>query len=122
MISAECISLKYYPGDYSIVQGIKGGGCSGKTYLKKGKLVTQQGFGWGTSVTPSRYILLAKTANGSVEVDVGFYFKKYVGRLTERRRDLIEEHMPTKVMLVDNGSYYSVSECDMETWKQACGL
>jgi len=122
MIRVNCIYMKYIPGDCSIVQGIKGGGCPEKSYYKKGRRITQKGFGWGTSVVPSQYILYTKADDKSIVVDVGFYFKNEVGRLTERRRGLIEENMPEQVNMVNKGSYYEVSGDDMDAWKQACGL
>lgn len=122
MLRADCIYMRYIPGDYAIVQGIKGGGCPGKSYYKKGRRITQQGFGWATSTVPSQYILYTKADDKRIAVDVGFYFKTEVGRLTERRRGIIEDNMPEQVNLVDKGSYYEVSDDDMYAWKQACGL
>ena len=119
---AKCLRVSYIPGDFSLVQGIKGGGVSGNTYWKKGKKVTQHGFGYGTAVTPSDLILYAETDGGVISVSIGWFFKNTVGKLTAKRRAAIAASMPKKVSIQSGGRYYTVAESDLFKWKCAAGL
>ena len=121
-MKAKCLKLTYVEGGYSTVQGIKGGGSPGRSYYKKGKKITQQGFGWAKSVTPSELLLYAKVDDNVLELDVGYYFKREVGRLTKKRRDKIEAAMPEKVELVKNGGFINVSERSLDEWRADAGL
>ncbi len=110
-IRVETVDLHYEPGDYVAWNGVKGGG--------------PRGYGWDSCGVPSQYYLLALSAEGKVAVRIDRVFKKGIGRLTPKRRDLIRRTMPPTVALVmGDDPWYGkeqvlVSDEDLAKWVEA---
>lgn len=125
-MQARCIDLYYQPGDYKTVQRIKGG-VGGTSYYKKGKIHQPQGFGWEKQITPSKLILAVENGGECYEILVDKFFKKSVGRLTEKRRNKIRECMPETISIeqYENSkgrNYYVATEADLDKWLNSTGL
>ena len=123
-MKVKCVALKYFAGDYCLVQGIKGGGVPGRTYYSKGRRIEQEGFGYGRSITPSKLVLYAESDKHSFEIRVDPYFKENVGKLTEKRRNKIKNAMPDEIRIHKEAgeSFYRADESDLKAWKKAAGL
>lgn len=85
-LQVRTIDLRYEPGDYIAWNGVKGGG--------------PRGYGWDSRGIPSQYLLLALGPEGEVEVRIDRVFKQTIGRLSQKRRNLIKRTMPATVTLV----------------------
>lgn len=126
-MEVKCISLRYEAGDYSIGQGITGGGIPGRSCYKKGKVHQQQGCGWEKQITPSRLILIVEINGSYHEVWVDKFFKDSVGRLTTNRIEKIVQNMPEKICVneyekADGSVYYTVDESSLYMWKESASL
>lgn len=118
-----CLDLRYVPGDYSLVQGIKGGGTPGRTVSRNGKRVVEEGFGYGRSITSSKLELYAKTDDSSLKIRVDGFFKANVGRLTEKRRDKLRSAMPKEITVhKEMDGRYSADEKELRAWQKDAGL
>ncbi|MBL4933032.1 hypothetical protein [Clostridium paridis] len=126
-MEAKCISLRYEAGNYSIGQGISGGGIPGKSYFEKGKVHLQQGCGWEKQIAPSRLILMVEINGCNGEIWVDRFFKDAVGKLTAKRVEKLEKNMPEKIHVneykkADDSFYYTVDENDLYKWKENASL
>lgn len=121
---AKCLGLKYEPGDYYISQGHK----KGSRIKQNGDYTCfPQNTGWGKNIKPSRLTLSIGVDGKRYNTWVDKYFKDNVGRLTEKRIDIIETNMPETVEVIECegskiGKYYVVSEESMDAWLKATGL
>ncbi|CEK39978.1 hypothetical protein [Paraclostridium sordellii] len=126
MKRAKCLSINYQDGDYYTSQGERGSNY-GKVSFKKGYKKVNQGGGWATNTKPSRLILNIIVDGKIYETLIDRYFKYNVGRLTEKRRNLIAMNMPEFVNVHEyNNSkgeiYYVVDEQCLFLWQQRAGL
>ncbi|EOP02051.1 hypothetical protein ICS_05685 [Bacillus cereus BAG2O-3] len=121
---ARCLEVRYEKGDFYLTQKSRKGD---KTTYKNGYIRAPRGNGWANNYKPSRLIL-----HLHVEGNIGYswidrYFKDTVGRLTEKRKNIIISTMPLQVEVEEcynsNGErYYVVSEEDMKNWLNRTGL
>lgn len=124
MIEATCVAVQYIPGSHSTVPSfsrVKPGAL--KNIRKKGKRVTDRHTGWADVITGSQYLLRVLTDMGTEQSDinVGIYFKQWLGNLTPRRRTAIEATMPDHIIIEErvarNGEQYlAPREADMDAW------
>lgn len=125
-MKATCIFMRYYPGEYALRQGIRGGGVSGRSYYKSGKKHVQGGFGYEQIFTASQYILYVEIDEKVFGILVDHYFKTYVGKLTAKRRRRIEMAMPKSIHVKEckgrDGRYFIADEGDLQKWQKAAGL
>lgn len=121
---ANCLSLKYEPGDFYLTQGVKEGT---KTTYKNGYTHSPRGAGWGNNYKPSRLTLILDVDGSRGYSWIDRYFKDNVGRLTDNRLNKIEAAMPNTVEVEeyhrqDGTPYYVVDDKDMEAWVKRAGL
>lgn len=123
---ANCISVRYEPGEYQTRQGYKGGG-SGQSFYKNGYYHNTQGFGWAKCYKPSKLILFVERKNKVHEIWIDHYFKDNVGKLTSKRVSAITNSMPETIHIekcesMNGGSYYIADEADLALWQKAASL
>jgi hypothetical protein len=121
-MKALCKSVEYRAGSYELTQGVKGG-SAGKSI--GGKFFRSRGYGWGEHIEKSKLILHVIVLKERFEIWVDYFFKDNLGRLTEKRRVLIEQTMPKTVEVEEaegqkGTKYYEVSEADLEAWLTRC--
>lgn len=125
-MKVKCISMNYYPGDYTLKHGVRGGGVLGKSYFKSGKKHVQGGFGYEQVFTPSQYILYVEKDDKIFGISIASYFKTHVGKLTKKRRTKIEMAMPKNIHVKEcqgrEGKYFIADEEDLRKWQQEAGL
>lgn len=126
MKSAKCLCVIYQPGDYYTSQG-ESGRNYGQVTFKKGYRKENQGGGWATNTKPSRLILNIVVEGKIYDTLIDRYFKDNVGKLTEKRRNIISMNMPEFINVHEynknNGEiYYVVDEQCLSQWQQRTGL
>ncbi|WP_346914305.1 hypothetical protein [Clostridium sp.] len=123
-MKAKCISLRYEAGDFYLTQGVKQGT---KTTYKNGYIHSSRGSGWGDNYKPSHLVLYLDVDGRRGYSWVDRYFKDNIGKLTENRRNKIQDAMPAMVEVEeytrqDGVVYYVVSDKDMAAWVNRSGL
>lgn len=126
---ATCKDVRYQAGSYECVQSWSAKDPGYLSSLKEGGRthVSDRGTGWADVVTPSKLILTVEIENGAHEIWIDRFFKKTVGRLTAKRRDLIRAAMPVTIEVErqvgrQGTEYYSVPEPELAAWLHRTGL
>ncbi len=119
-MKAKVLRLEYDPGYFCLTNGHKEYERSG---YRNGRYVSQRGYGWASECKGSRLTLKVDLGGLVEEIWVDRYFKERLGRLTEKRRRIIEATVPDEVCVDmketrNGGIYYVVSEEDMDLWFQ----
>ena len=125
-MTVKCLGICYEEGNYQLYQRVKKGT---KTTYKHGgtQRPRKNGGGWGEDIQPSHLILYFEADGKKGFSWIDYYFKKNIGRLTEKRRSILELKMPTTVEVEayerqDGSTYYVVNENDLENWLIQSGL
>lgn len=125
MKTAKCLQIRYEEGDYYTSQRIKNGSMVKST----GNGYTQypQGNGWAKNLKGSKLILFIEVDGNVYDTWIDQYFKDNIGKLTEKRREIIERTMPVLVEVDeyerrDGSKYCIVDEESMNKWLKATGL
>ena len=118
---AEVLNLRYEPGYFAVTNGHKG--YEKSHYSALWGYVEQRGYGWATECKSSKLVLAAVVEGAYYEIWVDHYFKENLGRLTEKRRKVIEATCPKQITVEENESrsgalYYTACELDMRAWLQ----
>jgi len=111
--------LDHQKCEYSYSNGYKSSARTG--YVGNGYFSDNNGFGWGTTMRPSKLTLVANVDGVMTEVWIDHFFKDNWGRLTEKRVNSIRATMPQFVLLHEHTSfagnrYYTLDENYAEAW------
>lgn len=122
---AKCLQIRYEEGGYYTTQHIK----NGSRIKSTGNGYTQypQGNGWAKNFKGSRLILYIEVDGNVYDTWIDQFFKDSIGKLTEKRRDIIERNMPISVEVdeyerQDGSKYYVVDEESLNKWLKVAGL
>lgn len=117
MVKANVKNYYVQYSDLNISNGAKGGS---RKYYSNGHYHRINN-GWDYDYTPLKMIVECELVNGEVvETWVDRFFKNELGRLTTRRKEVIENNCPKTLYLEEhdgwNGKYYTVCDDDLGLW------
>ena len=118
LVIVNCLRISYKAGKYELVQGVSGI-CSGQ--VVNGRYYRSRGTGWGERIKTSKLILHATIQGQPHEIWIDRFFKRTVGRLTSKRRDIIARGMPQEIEVEQKEgrrgtTYYHVTEAELRAW------
>jgi hypothetical protein len=121
---AKCLGVRYEEGDFYLSQGVKKGT---RTTYRDGYVRSPRGCGWGNNFKGSKLILFLEVEGKRESAWIDNFFKDNIGRLTEKRRDIIEQTIPATIEVKeyeknDGSTYYIVDDADMVRWLRRTGL
>lgn len=90
----DCIKVEYEHGNFNLFNGVKGGT---RDHRDGNKQFTNRGSGWGQEVTSSKLNLVIDVEGKHYNSWVDKFFKDNLGKLTEKRRDIISSTMPQTI-------------------------
>lgn len=119
MVIGTNINLEHQKCEYSYSNGYKQGAKTG--YIGDGYYSQNNGFGWGSTMRPSKLILNVQVNDRHEEVWIDKFFKEHWGRLTANRVAAIKATMPQFVLLqkqvsVRGTEYYTLAELYAKAW------
>jgi hypothetical protein len=117
-VEVKCLGIQYISGECSMTNGIKwfeDGEFHDRGFLR------YRGFGCGSIMRPSRLILTVEVNGIRRELWIDRFWKKQIGRLTEKRRTIIQETMPRMISVEEvigrkGTKYFTVSDSDLLAW------
>jgi hypothetical protein len=117
-MKVKCKNIKYEPGSYEQIQGVKG---TSRGKLVGGKFYRKRGHGWGEHIQGSRLILIVDNRGQELEVQIGRDFKQLLGPLSKKRRETIVATMPDQIELklqvsAKGTKYLVVADEDLLRW------
>lgn len=121
-ISAHCITVIYEKGEYEVVQS---NSVKMPRYLsdfrKRGYHVVDRNNGWADISKPSMLVLEIEVGKEKHDVWISRFFKSKLGRLTEKRRNIILKTMPVTIGVSERvgrkgTKYFEVEECELLAW------
>lgn len=119
MVIGTNINLEHVKCEYSFSNGYKQGAKEG--YIGDGYYSSNNGYGWGTTMRPSKLVLTVEVDGRHEEVWIDKFFKERWGRLTANRVAAIRATMSQLVLLqkqvsVRGTQYYTLAEPYAEAW------
>lgn len=117
--TAKCLDMWYVRGEHLVTTHDRFRGLPYNFH--------DRGTGWGERVIPSRLVLEVEINGQREEIWIDRFFKTKVGKLTEKRRDVIRATMPLEVKVEEHvgrkgSKYFTLLESELATWLQRTGL
>lgn len=114
LIVAPCRDTHYTEGSFALVQGVS-------AYAPDRGGLRNRGHGWGEQVERSILAVTIEVEGEHKDVWVDRFFKEHLGRLTEKRRALIDFAKPESIVVEqrkgrDDRIYYTASTESLNGW------
>lgn len=110
--------VNYEPGSFQLVQGVKD---YYEDRQEGSARFTNRGSGWGSYSRSSTLAVGIEVEGKNYEIWIDFFFKKYVGQLTQNIRDLIGKTTPEEIEVTQHTgrkgtAYYKPTEAALQAW------
>lgn len=126
-MTAQCIEVTYEAGEFQAVPSY-GGKNHPYTFpsIPAGASVVGGSNGWIHTATASRLILKIRVEGAEHEVWIDRFFKKKLGRLTQKRQEAIIRSMPATITVTERlgqrgTKYFAADEHDLQEWGDRIG-
>jgi hypothetical protein len=117
LVVAPCRSIEYTEGSFHLTQGVKAGTPEERGFRPRG-------CGWAEVVESSRLTVAVEVDGEPREIWVDQFFKQHLGRLTPKRRALIDFAKPESIVVEEQTGkvgrvYYTAAEESLHSWLAA---
>lgn len=119
----DVLELEYVSSEHECVQSYSAQdpGYARTLYRNGASSVNDRGTGWMDVFYPSRLILFVKVDGEEKEIWLERSFRKALGRLTPKRRRVIQDTMPKEVEVMERcgrkgTKYFVLTDQELQAW------